>query len=170
MNEETRAEVSIPRPRSETVPRPDALSHPREVAPGDDPFLRPEWVPAQGHARRRAGVHFDALCVRGSLGEEVMSALMSRQGWASGPIIHAMTSGEMTFVLPAGAARTTRWPTGGGLRVLPASPEDRSSFVAVPALNGATWPLLWCSIPTILAPFVDVAALRDVVRGVVGLG
>jgi hypothetical protein len=44
------------------------------------------------------------------------------------------------------------------------SPKDDHAFVGIPALNGATWPLLWRSLPTARAPFVNAEALCEVVR------
>lgn len=159
MNNEARFEVSIPHPRGH------ALARPQELAPTTEPFARPKWIPSHGHAPRPAGVHFDALRVYGRPGEEVMAALMNRQGWGTGPVIHAATLGETTFLVPPGSARLRSWPDDAHLRVLAA---DDGSFVTVPALNGATWPLLWRSIPTARAPFVDAAVLHEEVAAHLG--
>jgi hypothetical protein len=141
---------------------PEVSIH-RHLLPTDDPYVRPEWVPEYGHALRLAGVHFDAVRIHGHRGEEAMSALMNRQGWAAGPIIHIATTNEVTFVLPLGSASAFRWPRDVRFQVLTSS-EDEASFVGIPAMNGATWPLLWRSLPTARAPFVNAAALWEVVQ------
>lgn len=148
MNSDTRHEVTI---RHSYV-------CPEESSPSNDPFLRPEWVPPRGHALRLAGVHFDAVRLRGCRGEEVMGALLTRLGWAAGPIVHLATVNEVTFLLPPRSAGALRWPAAA--QVLTAADEE-GSYVGVPALDGATWPLLWRSLPTTRAPFVPAAPLCE---------
>jgi hypothetical protein len=142
------------------IPHEVSIRHPRVP---DEPFVRPDWVPEYGHALRLAGVHFDAVRIHGCRGEEIMAALMDWQGWAAGPIIHMATTNEVTFLLPVGSARAYRWPTDVRFQVLPQTDDD-ASFVGIPAMNGATWPLLWRSLPTADAPFVNTGALYEVVR------
>jgi hypothetical protein len=138
---------------------------PEGAAPVDEPFLRPDWVPASGHALRLAGVHFDAVRIRGHRGEEIMAALLNRQGWAAGPIVHMATTNEVTFLLPTGGAAEHQWPVTPQLQTLTAA-DNEGTYVGIPALTGATWPLLWRSIPTVRAPFVNAAVLHDtIVRG-----
>lgn len=153
MNSETHDDVTFQR----------SCLLPEELTRADDPFLRPDWVPQRGHALRLAGVHFDAVRIRGCRGEEIMAALLTRQGWAAGPIIHLATANEVTFLLPARSACDHRWPSS--VQVLTAADEE-CAYVGVPALDGATWPLLWRSIPTARAPFVHAATLHDTVHRV----
>ncbi|WP_181160640.1 hypothetical protein [Streptomyces solincola] len=39
----------------------------------------PDWVPASGHQLRLAGVHFDAVRVRGVRGEAVLHEIVTAQ-------------------------------------------------------------------------------------------
>jgi hypothetical protein len=133
----------------------------------NDPFVRPDWVPAQGHAIRLAGVHFDAVRVRGCPGEEVLSTLLAERGGAAGPVIHGAQSNEVTFLVRAGTTDAYAWPVSWNFAVMSAS-LSRRDYIGVPALTGATWPLLWRSMPTAREPFVSTAALHDAVGRCLG--
>ena len=104
----------------------------------DAPWL-PTWIPATGHALRHAGVHFDAVRIRGVHGERIASELMVCTDFDAGPIVQEAT----------------------GVRAL--TRGDRSlAYVGVPALTGVTWPLGWRSVPSRGVPYVMGELLWEV--------
>lgn len=120
----------------------------------------PEWVPASGHALRRAGVHFDAIRIAGFLGEEVAYDLMQFTDFRAGPIVRSATGERfMYFLLPPRTAGAHSWPSG--VRALTRAQGDGLAFVGVPAFGGGTWPLDWRSRPTSEVPFVEPDLLRE---------
>ncbi|MFJ9879716.1 hypothetical protein ACIQRN_09325 [[Kitasatospora] papulosa] len=124
------------------------------------PGPAPCWVPASGHALRHVGVHFDAVRVIGSAGDEVAYELMQFTDFRAGPIVRSGVGDRSTyFLLPPQSAAAYRWPIGARLigRDLRCD-----AFVGIPALEGRTWPLDWRSRPTREAPFVEVKLLHEV--------
>ncbi|MCJ1678371.1 hypothetical protein MTF65_13630 [Streptomyces sp. APSN-46.1] len=119
---------------------------------------RPDWVPLLGHQLHRTGIHFDAVRIQGVRGEAVAAQLIEATGGRAGPVVcEASGFRWMYFLLPPGTSRTYAWPLGvqrfgAGQRTV--------AYVGVPALDGNTWPLLWQSRPSALAPFVDPEALH----------
>lgn len=126
----------------------------------------PTWIPASGHALRHAGIHFDAVRIRGARAERVASELMLCTDFDAGPIVQEATGEQnMYFLLPPQTASTFRWPPG--VRAL--TRGDRSlAYVGVPALTGVTWPLGWRSVPSVGVPFVDGELLGEAVGRVAG--
>ncbi|QGV79972.1 hypothetical protein [Streptomyces ficellus] len=122
----------------------------------------PSWIPASGHALRHAGIHFDAVRVRGVLGEEVAYRLMEFTDFRTGPIVREL-AGERNvyFLLPPGTAAAYAWPAGA--RALSRSGRGMA-FVGIPALEGLTWPLDWRSRPTAEVPFVEPDLLHEIVE------
>ncbi|MGV4987705.1 hypothetical protein ACWC0C_01065 [Streptomyces sp. NPDC001709] len=128
----------------------------------------PTWIPHSGHALRRAGVHFDAVRIEGAAGSRVASELMVRTGFAAGAIVQEATGARyMYFLLPPETVTAYDWP-----------PEARTltrghrsvSYVGVPALTGATWPLGWRSVPTEERLFVVGELLEEVAGQVLAPG
>ncbi|MDT9690505.1 hypothetical protein Q5762_19600 [Streptomyces sp. P9(2023)] len=121
----------------------------------------PSWVPATGHALRHAGVHFDAVRIGGFLGEDVAYRLMEFTDFCAGPIVREATGERnLYFLLPPQTAVAHAWPAPA--RAL--SRNGRSeAFVGIPALDGATWPLDWRSLPTTEDPFVEPGLLHVMV-------
>ncbi|MER5964954.1 hypothetical protein [Streptomyces sp. NPDC002057] len=122
----------------------------------------PSWVPATGHALRHAGVHFDAVRIGGFLGEDVAYRLMAFTDFQAGPIVREATGERnLYFLLPPRTAGDHVWPapsralSGGG---------RSESYVGIPALTGATWPLDWRSRPTLEDPFVEPELLHQLVK------
>ncbi|MEU3841979.1 hypothetical protein AB0E88_18340 [Streptomyces sp. NPDC028635] len=130
----------------------------------DAPWI-PAWVPASGHALRHAGVHFDAVRIRGDQGERVATELMVRADFDAGPVVREVSGDRnLYFLLPPQTASEFRWPPG--VRALTRR-HGTLAYVGVPALTGMTWPLSWRSEPSEKAPFVAGELLREVVDGVV---
>jgi hypothetical protein len=121
----------------------------------------PDWIPASGHALRHAGIHFDAVRIRGAAGERVASQLMQATDFDAGPVIQEF-AGErnLYFLLPPQTAAAFRWPPG--VRALTRG-VGTLAYVGVPALTGVTWPLGWRSVPSERVPFVVEALLAEVV-------
>jgi hypothetical protein len=121
----------------------------------------PRWIPESGHALRHAGIHFDAVRIRGEWGERVASELMLCTDFEAGPIIREV-AGErnLYFLLPPRTASVFRWPPG--VRMLTRA-AGTLAYVGVPALTGVTWPLGWRSVPSADTPFVEGELLREVV-------
>lgn len=121
----------------------------------------PSWVPATGHALRHAGVHFDAVRIGGFLGEDVAYRLMEFTDFRAGPIVREATGERnLYFLLPPQTTVAHAWPAPA--RAL--SRNRRSeAFVGIPALDGATWPLDWRSLPTTEDPFVEPGLLHVMV-------
>lgn len=133
----------------------------------DAPWI-PDWIPASGHALRHAGVHFDAVRIRGDQGERIATELILGTDFDAGPIVREV-AGErnLYFLLPPQTASAFRWPPG--VRALTRR-DGTLAYVGVPALTGVTWPLSWRSAPSEKAPFVVGELLREVVEGVVSRG
>ncbi|MBN0045002.1 hypothetical protein JS756_12955 [Streptomyces actuosus] len=121
----------------------------------------PTWIPASGHALRHAGIHFDAVRLRGAVSERAARELLLATGFAAGPVVQEI-AGErnMYFLLPPDTASGFRWPPG--VRTLTRG-DGRRAYVGVPALSGVTWPLVWRSEPSAGVPFVRGELLREVV-------
>ncbi|MFD0315736.1 hypothetical protein [Streptomyces flavalbus] len=126
----------------------------------DAPWV-PTWIPASGHALRHAGVHFDAVRIRGDLGKRIASHLVLCTDFQAGPIVQEVT-GElgMYFLLPPDTAAIFQWPPG--VRALTRR-DNFQAYVGIPALSGVTWPLGWRSVPSREAPFVEGELLREAV-------
>jgi len=126
------------------------------------PVVRPDWAPVQGHVLRLSGVHFDAVRVHGVRGEHIAEryvTLTCDSDADPGPVICEATGFRwLYFLLPPGTAGEWRWPPG--LQLFGSSTRT-VTYVGVPALDGNTWPLRWCSPPTRDAPFVDAARLHS---------
>ncbi|MCX4447655.1 hypothetical protein [Streptomyces sp. NBC_01789] len=123
----------------------------------------PCWIPVNGHALRHAGIHFDAVRITGSLGEQVAYELMQFTDFQAGPIVRSSIGmRSMYFLVPPGTARAYRWPAGAD-----ALTRKGSDFVGVPALHGMTYPLDWRSAPTVQEPFVETALLFELLTKVV---
>ncbi|MFB8774971.1 hypothetical protein [Streptomyces broussonetiae] len=121
----------------------------------------PTWIPASGHALRHAGVHFDAVRIRGELGRRVATELVLGTDFQAGPIVQEVTGERgMYFLLPPGTASVFTWPPG--VRALTRK-DGCQAYVGVPALTGVTWPLGWRSVPMPEALFVEGELLRAVV-------
>ncbi|WP_031478825.1 hypothetical protein [Streptomyces bicolor] len=132
-----------------------------------NPWL-PTWIPDTGHALRHAGIHFDAVRMKGAQAERTAAELLLRTQFDAGPIIRELTGERyLYFLLPPQTATTHRWPTG--VRTLTRA-VGYSAYVGVPALTGVTWPLEWRSMPTEEVPFVDGELLHGVVGTSVGTG
>ncbi|MVO86138.1 hypothetical protein GPA10_15585 [Streptomyces sp. p1417] len=130
------------------------------------PTLVHPWIPTYGHALRHTGVHFDAIRVPGTLGDQVAYEILQFTDFRAGPIVREAVGGRnMYFLLRAGTAALHVWR--GGARAL--GRDGRGvAFVGVPALDGNTWPLSWQSRPTGEVPFVEGELLRQVVDRVAG--
>lgn len=121
----------------------------------------PTWIPGSGHALRHAGIHFDAVRIRGASGERVASELMAWTDFEAGPIVQEATGERyMYFLLPPQTASAFQWPAG--VRALTRR-DGCLAYVGVPALTGVTWPLGWRSVPSAGVPFVAGELLREVV-------
>jgi hypothetical protein len=130
--------------------------NPRNSLHGDT-----SWIPASGHALRHAGIHFDAVRVRGMLGEEVAYELMEFTDFRAGPIVRELTGEQnLYFLLPPRTAAAYAWPAGA--RALSRSGRS-AAFVGIPALDGLTWPLDWRSRPSEEVPFVEPDLLHEMV-------
>ncbi|WP_328502633.1 hypothetical protein OG828_27720 [Streptomyces sp. NBC_00457] len=126
----------------------------------------PTWIPASGLALRHAGIHFDAVRIRGAAGERVANELMSATDFDAGPVVQEFTGERnMYFLLPPQTASAHRWPPG--VRALTRG-DGVLAYVGVPALTGTTWPLGWRSVPTAEVPFVRAELLWEVVDQVTG--
>ncbi|MHC3469196.1 hypothetical protein ACYF6T_10810 [Streptomyces sp. 7R007] len=119
----------------------------------------PTWIPASGHALRHAGIHFDAVRIKGTWGERVASELLLRTDFDAGPVVRELTGDRnMYFLLPPQTATTHRWPPG--VRALTRR-DGCQAYVGVPALSGMTWPLDWRSAPTRETAFVAGELLSE---------
>ncbi|GHI06879.1 hypothetical protein AQI88_34845 [Streptomyces cellostaticus] len=120
----------------------------------------PAWIPHSGHALRHAGIHFDAVRIKGAAGSRVASELMVRTAFEAGAIVQEATGERyMYFLLPPETVRAYEWPPG--VRALTRG-RRTVSYVGVPALTGATWPLGWRSVPTAERFFVVGKLLEEV--------
>lgn len=121
----------------------------------------PTWIPASGHALRHAGIHFDAIRIKGELGERVATDLVLCTDFDAGPIVREFTGERyLYFLLPAQTASGFRWPPG--VRALTRG-DGTQAYVGVPALSGQTWPLGWRSVPSERVLFVAEELLAEVV-------
>ncbi|WP_405871694.1 hypothetical protein [Streptomyces sp. NBC_00005] len=124
----------------------------------------PTWIPATGHSLRHAGIHFDAVRMKGELGERVATELMLCTDFDAGPIVREFTGERyLYFLLPPQTASDLRWPPG--VRTLTRG-DGLLAYVGVPALSGETWPLGWRSVPSERVLFVAGALLEEVVERV----
>jgi hypothetical protein len=64
------------------------------------------------------------------------------------------------FLLAPGVVHRYDWPLG--VQYFGRRWDRAVTYVGVPALDGATWPLRWYSEPTPTAPYVDAVALLSV--------
>lgn len=125
-----------------------------------NPWL-PAWIPDTGHALSHAGIHFDAVRMKGAQAERTAAELLLRTHFDAGPIIRELTGERyLYFLLPPQTATTHRWPSG--VRTLTRG-AGCLAYVGVPALTGVTWPLDWRSMPTEGVPFVVGDLLHEVV-------
>ncbi|MBZ9638757.1 hypothetical protein [Streptomyces sp. PSKA30] len=125
------------------------------------------WIPARGHALCHAGIHFDAVRIRGKLAERIASEMMCCTDFNAGPIVmEAAGERSVYFLLPPQTASSFKWPPA--IRTLTRG-DQSLAYVGVPALTGVTWPLGWRSVPTADVPFVDGELLREVVGRVSGV-
>ncbi|MET8679878.1 hypothetical protein ABZW18_20425 [Streptomyces sp. NPDC004647] len=101
------------------------------------------WVPESGIQLRKAGVHFDAIRVADRLGRELADQLAQLTAGSPGPVIQ-QANGErfVYFLVPVGSTGHRRWPTDAQ-QLTGRKRLQRDSYVGVPALEGATWPLSW---------------------------
>ena len=127
----------------------------------------PTWIPASGHALRHAGIHFDAVRIRGAAAERTAWELLLATNLEAGPVVQEI-AGErnMYFLLPPQTASDFRWPPG--VRALTRRDGSRA-YVGVPALTGVTWPLVWRSEPSARVPFVRGELLREAVGKATGV-
>ncbi|WP_256103453.1 hypothetical protein [Streptomyces sp. ODS05-4] len=120
----------------------------------------PDWVPASGHQLRLAGVHFDAVRVRGVRGEAVLHHLTEATDGSPGPIVREVARGRWTyFLIPPGSSREYDWPPGAAYF----GPEARDQYVGIPAVWGNTYPLSWRGAPPVEGVFVDAELLHEIV-------
>ncbi|MFK0172474.1 hypothetical protein ACIQU5_27120 [Streptomyces sp. NPDC090306] len=122
----------------------------------------PGWIPESGFQLRRAGVRFDAVRIDGDAGRELADALAELTGGDPGPVVEEATGRRgVYFLVPVGTASYRPWPPGVGR--LTAGP-GHVSYIPVPALDGATWPLSWRYRPSGPDRFVHTLLLRNVLR------
>ncbi|MFD6419169.1 hypothetical protein [Streptomyces sp. NPDC060194] len=120
----------------------------------------PDWVPARGHQLRLAGIHFDAIRVRGVRGEAVLHHLAALTEGRPGPVVREVHGGRWTyFLLAPGASAGHDWPPGATCF----GPAARDLYVGIPAAHGETYPLSWRCGPPREGQFVDAALLHRVV-------
>ncbi|WP_031073000.1 hypothetical protein [Streptomyces sp. NRRL S-118] len=120
----------------------------------------PDWVPDSGLQLHLAGVHFDAIRVRGVRGEAVLHHLAEATGGRPGPVVREIAGGRWTyFLVPPGSSKEHTWPPGATCF----GPSVRDQYVGIPAPDGNTYPLSWrCGAP-VEGEFVDVELLHEVV-------
>ncbi|GBQ03159.1 hypothetical protein SSP531S_46280 [Streptomyces spongiicola] len=120
----------------------------------------PDRVPASGVRLRLAGVHFDAVRVRGVRGEAVLHHLVRATCAHPGPVVGELRRGRWTYFLaPPGSSKEHPWPPGAACF----GPCARDQYVGVPAADGNTYPLSWRAGPPGVGEFVDPALLFAVV-------
>ncbi|MEV8022770.1 hypothetical protein AB0O76_42050 [Streptomyces sp. NPDC086554] len=122
--------------------------------------ITPDWVPRSGHQLRLAGVHFDAIRVRGVRGEAVLHHLADLTDGSPGPVVREVSGGRWTyFLLAPGESRAYDWPPGATCF----GPAARDQYIGIPAAQGNTYPLSWrCGAPE-QGVFVDAELLHGVV-------
>lgn len=104
------------------------------------------WTPNSGFQLRKAGVQFDAVRIEGDPGRRVAKMLEELTGGDPGPIVvEARGVRAVYFLVRAGSTGYRAWPRG--VTVLNSGP-NKVSYVPVPALTGATWPLAWWCPPS----------------------
>ncbi|WUT84075.1 hypothetical protein OG515_18685 [Streptomyces melanogenes] len=122
----------------------------------------PDWIPDSGFRLRKAGVQFDAVRVDGDAGRRIADALERMTGGDPGPIVAEASGRRGVYFLVAPRSTAHRsWPPGA-TRFNAAA--GRVSYVPVPALRGATWPLSWRCPPTTADRFVHTLLLRTVAQ------
>ncbi|MHC3390456.1 hypothetical protein [Streptomyces lavendulocolor] len=120
----------------------------------------PDWVPASGLQLRLAGVHFDAIRVRGVRGEAVVHHLADATDGRPGPVVREISGGRWTyFLIPPGSSKEYTWPPGAAFF----GPCARDQYVGVPAPDGNTYPLSWRCGPPVAGEFVDPELLHEIV-------
>ncbi|MZD10267.1 hypothetical protein GTW43_35100 [Streptomyces sp. SID5785] len=120
----------------------------------------PDWVPRTGLQLRLAGVHFDAIRLRGVRGEAVLHHLVTLTDGDPGPVVREVAGGRWTyFLLAPGESRDFDWPPGATCF----GPVARDQYVGVPAASGNTYPLSWRCGPPRVGAFVDAELLHGVV-------
>ncbi|MEU9982313.1 hypothetical protein [Streptomyces sp. NPDC050856] len=120
----------------------------------------PDWVPANGLQLRLAGIHFDAIRVRGVRGEAVLHHLADATDGRPGPVVREVAGGRWTyFLIPPGSSKEHTWPPGARCF----GPCARDQYVGIPAAHGNTYPLSWRCGPPVEGEFVDPGLLHAVV-------
>lgn len=123
---------------------------------------QPIWIPVSGFELRKAGVQFDAVRVDGDAGRRIADALERMTGGDPGPIVAEASGRRGVYFLVAPRSTADRsWPPGATRFN---SAAGRISYVPVPALRGATWPLSWRCPPTTADRFVHTLLLLSVAR------
>ncbi|MEV3857476.1 hypothetical protein AB0J38_24490 [Streptomyces sp. NPDC050095] len=125
----------------------------------------PDWVPDRGIQLRMAGVHFDAIRVRGVRGEAVLHHLAALTEGDVGPVVRELSGGRWTyFLLAPGESKRYVWPPGAACF----GPAPRDQYVGIPAPHGNTYPLSWrCGAPA-AGDFVDAELLHGVLLAQLG--
>ncbi|MFB6940143.1 MULTISPECIES: hypothetical protein [unclassified Streptomyces] len=120
----------------------------------------PEWVPAAGLQLHLAGIHFDAIRLRGVRGEAVLQHLGTLTEGEPGPVVREIAGARWTyFLIPPGSSKEYDWPPG--TRCF--GPAACDQYVGIPAPDGNTYPLSWrCGAPE-EGEFVDVELLYGLV-------
>jgi hypothetical protein len=117
-----------------------------------------DWIPRVGIHLRKAGVRFDAVRVDGDLGRELADLMGRLTGGDPGPVVEEGTGRRgVYFLVRVGSTARLPWPPG--VARLTAG-QGHVSYIPVPALDGATWPLSWRFRPTGPDRFVHTLLLR----------
>ncbi|MFF7728279.1 hypothetical protein [Streptomyces sp. NPDC008001] len=125
-----------------------------------------DWLPPTGHQLRKAGVHFDAVRVRGSDGRRLANAMAMLTCGRPGPIIAEANGRAATyFLVEPGSTSGRPWPKGVERLTGESGAID---YVPIPALYGATWPLSWFCAPTPDAQLVHTLLLLSAARAFLG--
>ncbi|MFE7117205.1 hypothetical protein ACFU99_17520 [Streptomyces sp. NPDC057654] len=124
------------------------------------------WIPVTGSAMRRCGVDFDAVRVKGLLGQETYNGLTALNGPDCGAVIYTQRSDGYHFLVPPGAAASVRWPPGvwAGTSSRHGAQEQ---YIVVPALRGDTGSARWISRPGD-SLFVDAQQLQSLLCRITG--
>jgi hypothetical protein len=123
------------------------------------------WLPERWTELRLVGLHFDAIRIDAPLGRAVADRLVEVAGGNPGPVIADHGGKRATyFLVPPGSTGHRAWPTAVARLTGPVAGERRCYFLAVPALDGPTWPFSWHCRPTPDGRLVDADLLHAVVR------